>query len=198
MPADEYRGVPHSRRAEGVGRGGLCPACSACPDLPDSPGEDRICFSWLWREMMLGHLARRMCRLDGRFSDPVIPGSPLQYGKALYQHMCDPPHSSLLWARSAAINLKKYCRAVKTIRLSSVFMSLTNAQKGRINSMPARIKWLIMLNASWPETISSRGDRKTWDLSVLMLYWRNWLNIIFFFKTLCFNKWFSMVCFHST
>lgn len=43
---------------------------------------------------MWGHLARRMCRLDGRFSDPVIPGSPPQYGKALYQHMCDPPQLS--------------------------------------------------------------------------------------------------------
>lgn len=83
IPTDEYRGVP------GWGEGG-CPACSAQPDLQDSPGEARICFSRLWGEMMQGHLARRMCGLDGRFSDPVIPGSPLQYGKALYQHMRDP------------------------------------------------------------------------------------------------------------
>lgn len=114
---------------------GGCPACSAQPGLQDSPGEARICFSRLWGEMMLGHLARRMCGLDGRFSDPVIPGSPPQYGKALYQHMCDPP-SSLLWARSAVINLKKYCEAVEHIRLSSAFMSLTSSQRGRINSVP--------------------------------------------------------------
>lgn len=80
---EKVKGVGWPRRGH--------PACSARPDLPDSPGEARICFSRLQGETMQGHLARRMCGLDGRFSDPVIPGSPPQYGKALYQHMCDPP-----------------------------------------------------------------------------------------------------------
>lgn len=55
-----------------------------------------------------------------------------------------------------------------------------------------------MLNASWPETICSTGDRKAWNLLLLMLYWTNWLNIILFSQTLYFNKWYLMVCFHAT
>lgn len=94
---------------------------------------------------------------------------------------CVTPPSSLLWARSAAINLKKYCKAVKTIRLSSVFMSLTNAQKGRINNVPARIKWLYNAPCILAKNDLFNRNRKAWNLLLLMLYWTIWLNVILFY-----------------
>lgn len=45
----------------------------------------------MWGEMMQDHLAREARRLDGRFSDPAVTGSRLQYGKAPYQRISDPP-----------------------------------------------------------------------------------------------------------
>lgn len=44
---------------------------------------------------MQDHLARKMCRLDGRFSDPAVTCRRLQYGKSPYQRISDPPASGV-------------------------------------------------------------------------------------------------------
>lgn len=40
---------------------------------------------------MPDHLARKTYRLGGRFFDPSVTGRLLQYGKAPYQRISDPP-----------------------------------------------------------------------------------------------------------
>ncbi|KAI3367786.1 hypothetical protein L3Q82_026619 [Scortum barcoo] len=102
MPADVSRGGTQLSRGLGnqsgewAGRGrrdgpGQLGQARHLPDSPERPAPSRICFWWMCGEMMQDHLAGKTSRLGGRFSDPLVTGRPLQYGKAPYQRISDPP-----------------------------------------------------------------------------------------------------------
>lgn len=64
---------------------------------------------------MQDHMARKMCRLDGRFTDAAVTGRRLQYGKAPYQRISDPPASGVSKVSRDERGAK--CKWMKSIRL---------------------------------------------------------------------------------
>lgn len=114
--ADVSSGVLQLSRGLGI-QSRLGQTSSRFPREADS--HSHLLFYGCEMEMMQGHLARKTCRLDGRLSDPAITCRPLQYGKAPYQRISDPP-ACLLRARSALINRKQSARQSRASGFSSL------------------------------------------------------------------------------